>query len=71
MIRERFSRSMASIKNKKRIQKMQRYEIEFGFAGSKSKARKVIFAENDMDAMFQAKEMADERGSLFEEIVRL
>lgn len=71
MIRERFSRSMASIKNKKRIQKMKRYEIEFGFAGSPSKARKVIFAENDMDAMWQAKEMADERGSLFEDIIRL
>lgn len=50
---------------------MQRYEIQFGFNESLSKARKVIFAENDMDAMWQAKEMADERGSLFEEIVRL
>ena len=56
---------------KKEKIRMQRYEIEFGFVGSKSKARKVIFAEDDMDAMFQAKEMAKERGSLFEEIVRL
>lgn len=50
---------------------MQRYEIEFGFAGSKSKARKVIFAENDNDAMWQGYEMAKERGSIFEEITRL
>ena len=50
---------------------MQRYEIEFGFAGSKSKAKKIIFAVDDNDAMWQAKEMADERGSIFEEIVRL
>ena len=56
---------------KKEKMKMKRYEIEFGFAGSKARAKKIIFASDDMDAMFQAKEMADERGSLFEEIVRL
>lgn len=56
---------------KKEKMKMNRYEIEFGFTGSKSKAKKIIFASDDMDAMFQAKEMADERGSIFEEIVRL
>lgn len=50
---------------------MQRYEIQFGFNESKAKAKKIIFALDDMDAMWQAKEMADERGSLFEEIVRL
>lgn len=50
---------------------MNRYEIEFGFAGSKSKAKKIIFAEDDNDAMWQGYEMAKERGSLFEEIVRL
>ena len=69
MIREKFSRSTMS--TEKRIQKMQRYEIQFGFNESPSKARKIIFASDDMDAMWQAKEMADERGSLFEEIVRL
>ena len=56
---------------KKEKMKMNRYEIEFGFNESKSKAKKIIFASDDMDAMFQAKEMADERGSIFEEIVRL
>ena len=50
---------------------MKRYEIEFGFNESKAKAKKIIFALDDMDAMWQAKEMADERGSIFEEIVRL
>lgn len=50
---------------------MKRYEIEFGFNESLSKARKVIFAENDMDAMWQGYEMAKERGSIFEEIIRL
>ena len=50
---------------------MQRYEIEFGFNGSTSKARKIIFAVDDNDAMWQAKEMAEERGSIFQEIVRL
>lgn len=50
---------------------MQRYEIQFGFNESPSKAKKIIFASDDIDAMWQAKEMADERGSIFEEIVRL
>lgn len=50
---------------------MQRYEIKFGFNESKAKAKKIIFASDDNDAMWQGYEMAKERGSIFEEIVRL
>ena len=56
---------------KKEKMKMKRYEIEFGFAGSKARAKKIIFAEDDNDAMWQGYEMAKERGSLLEEIIRL